>query len=248
MNIFPIITAFFIPSIAISSAFPDLEMSFGDGLLDKEDKENIPVNLCSLSEIEYAEVDKIESFYKCDEQLISCTDTDIIVYGPTKADKHPGNINFASNISANRHLYQLIDQKTRLQIVDDIFNTLKDDKVRFLEFVACDESWHEASDESAKQMIVQSLEKYSVCPYENDIVINNPYFTGNKNLESRIKANQHILQSIDKINRLQIVEDILNVLKEENVRFLEYCGLTLSWRVVSDEVAKKVIAQHLDKS
>ena len=89
---------------------------------------------------------------------------------------------------------------------------------------------------------------------DNDIIIGNleeaNNHPGNQKFKAQIAANRHkqIYQSLSKSDRLKIVEGILEIMKEENMRFLEYNEILESWREVIDERAKQEIELYLNES
>ncbi|MFK7824903.1 MAG: hypothetical protein AB8G05_12145 [Oligoflexales bacterium] len=86
---------------------------------------------------------------------------------------------------------------------------------------------------------------------ENDIVIGKYFKTnkhpGNSKFINRIVANRFIYQTLDKKNKAHIVKDILSILKEEKIRFLEFNESEQTWSVVSEEISEKVIEKILNE-
>ena len=144
----------FVSTICHSSELPDF-----DELMDDDYYENVNGHFDSLT------VDEIQPDINIVSnetiETIICTENDVLMGRGSRINNHPGNIKFRNFIKANRHVYQSLAKRLRTQMAKDFLQILKNEGVRFLRFDDMTQSWHEVSDERARQKISQCLREKS---------------------------------------------------------------------------------------
>ena len=153
-----IVTTFFISSFCLSAPYPDVIGSSTitdywerESEFDFEQFEPLPPFEDQLP-------DEITSFLHPTNQVIICSDQDVIMGRGGKANHHPGNVKFRDTIKANRSIYRSIFLKNiKTQMTMEILDMIKGDGVRFLDFDKASGRWFEVSDERARQKISQCL-------------------------------------------------------------------------------------------
>lgn len=153
-----IVTTFFISSFCLSAPYPDVVRSFD--IMDnwRPESEFGFEQIEPLPQFENQLPDEIASFLYPTDQVIVCSDQDVIMGRGGKANHHPGNVKFRDTIKANRPIYRsMVSNNFKTQMTLSILYMLKADGVRFIYFDKASERWFEVSDERARQKISQCL-------------------------------------------------------------------------------------------